>query len=578
MQCVGRGLAGGAGEPIADGGFVGAVGGGRSRLLLRAGGRPAFAPLVRWQTDGGCIAAFLNRGFFCGLLPGIFLCTVADKNEPLSYLVTAKSGWNKILGDFVEPSELGNAANVAGEKIVWNPPTHRTAEGLMTLDIPVGKIQDGTVSVGLRTNQKQILDDWFADGGFIARLERVIVTLAPPQPRMASFADFDARAKAGERLTVVFFGGSLTWSANATEPNVTGFRGLMAKYLTEKYPKAHFTFVDAAIGGTGSNLGMFRLERDVLSKRPDLVFLDFSCNDGGEHTELPNTCCYEYLLREMIGRGIPVQQMFFTFREWSKPGAVPSKVHPRRDVYLQLAKAYGTPVGDVYGTALWKRMNAGEVPVETVWPIDGGHPDDIGYRMFADAGITGFERALSEGAVCRVPEKPAFGTVRDVRRWNPAEGALPQGWARKLTYRTSLWYDGLSSRWMEDVAAFSGKARSPLAFEATGNFVAVFGEADEHAPKAEVVADGKEIATFDGYHRAGPGRLFIWRNALLPGWEDGVPRKHAFSIDPAPSGDEKGEFRIGSVCTATIVPAVRHAEGRGASADVLEKIDHMRGK
>ena len=54
----------------------------------------------------------------------------------------------------------------------------------------------------------------------------------------ASFGDFDARAKAGERLTVAFFGGSLTWSANATEPNVTGFRGLMAKYLTEKYPAA----------------------------------------------------------------------------------------------------------------------------------------------------------------------------------------------------------------------------------------------------------------------------------------------------------------------------------------------------
>ena len=48
----------------------------------------------------------------------------------------------------------------------------------------------------------------------------------------ASFGDFDARAKAGERLTVAFFGGSLTWSANATEPNVTGFRGLMAKDLS----------------------------------------------------------------------------------------------------------------------------------------------------------------------------------------------------------------------------------------------------------------------------------------------------------------------------------------------------------
>lgn len=118
--------------------------------------------------------------------------------------------------------------------------------------------------------------------------------------RAASFAAFDEKARDGARLTVCFFGGSLTWSANATEPNVTGFRGLMAKYLTERYPNAHFTFVDAAIGGTGSSLGMFRLERDVMSKNPDLVFLDFSCNDGGGDTKLPNTCCYEYLLLSLI--------------------------------------------------------------------------------------------------------------------------------------------------------------------------------------------------------------------------------------------------------------------------------------
>lgn len=398
------------------------------------------------------------------------------------------------------------------------------------------------------------------------------------EAREASFVDFDAKARAGERLTVVFFGGSLTWSANATEPNVTGFRGLMAKYLTEQYPKAHFTFVDAAIGGTGSNLGMFRLERDVLSKKPDLVFLDFACNDGGENTAIAPTCCYEYLLREMIRRSICVQQMFFTFKDWTKPGAMPSKVHPRRDVYWQLAKEYGTPVGDVYEMPLWKQMNAGEVPVDKVWPIDGGHPDDIGYRMFADAGIAGFEKAIREGAVCRVPEKPVFGTVRDLRRWNPVNGALPKGWARKLTYRTSLWYDGLSSRWMEDVAAFSGAERSPLMVEAPGNFFGIFGEADEKALTAEIAADGKKVAAFNGYHRAGPGRLFIWRNVLLSGWEAGESCSHRFTVDPIPSADGKGEFRIGSICTATIVPEGRGVDVGNESADALEKLDHARGK
>ena len=496
------------------------------------------------------------------------LCTVAEKDEPLSYKVMVRSGWKKIFG----------FADAGQETVVWDCPKERTADGLFTFDVSMGDVTDGVLGIQLRTNQKQILDDWFADGGFIARLERIVVTVVRSATKSASFGDFDARAKAGEKLTVAFFGGSLTWSANATEPNVTGFRGLMAKYLTEKYPEAHFTFVDAAIGGTGSNLGMFRLERDVLSKKPDLVFLDFACNDGGENTAIAPTCCYEYLLREMIARGICVQQMFFTFKDWTKPGAMPSKEHPRRDVYWQLAKAYGTPVGDVYETPLWKRMNAGEVPVDKVWPIDGGHPDDIGYRMFADAGIAGFEKAIREGAVCRVPEKPVFGTVRDVRRWNPVDGTLPKGWARKLTYRTSLWYDGLPSRWMEDVAAFSGAERSPLMVEAPGNFFGIFGEADEKALTAEIASDGKKVAAFNGYHRAGPGRLFIWRNVLLGGWEAGESCSHRFTVDPIPSADGKGEFRIGSICTATIVPEGRGVDVGNESADALEKLDHARGK
>src|SRR5689334_1200465 len=101
-----------------------------------------------------------------------------------------------------------------------------------------------------------------------------------------SFGEFDRRATEGQALTVVFFGGSLTWGANASDPQRTSYRALMGQYLKDKYPKAHINCVDAAIGGTGSKLGMFRLERDVLSYKPDLVFLDFTANDdlaGSDH-------------------------------------------------------------------------------------------------------------------------------------------------------------------------------------------------------------------------------------------------------------------------------------------------------
>ena len=74
-----------------------------------------------------------------------------------------------------------------------------------------------------------------------------------------SFAEFDAKAASGEaRLNVVFFGGSFTWGAGASDPQRTSWRGLMMQYLLERYPKGSFAFHDATVGGTGSQLGVFR--------------------------------------------------------------------------------------------------------------------------------------------------------------------------------------------------------------------------------------------------------------------------------------------------------------------------------
>ena len=88
--------------------------------------------------------------------------------------------------------------------------------------------------------------------------------------KTVSVADIMEKARKGETLSVVFFGGSLTWGANSSNPNVTSWRGRTMQMLQKRYPQAHWTFTDAAIGGTGSTLGIFRLERDVFRRNPAL--------------------------------------------------------------------------------------------------------------------------------------------------------------------------------------------------------------------------------------------------------------------------------------------------------------------
>ena len=58
-----------------------------------------------------------------------------------------------------------------------------------------------------------------------------VVAVAAAVPAAAaspSFSAFDARAQAGDRLTVVFYGASLTWGANATDQNYFSYRARVA--------------------------------------------------------------------------------------------------------------------------------------------------------------------------------------------------------------------------------------------------------------------------------------------------------------------------------------------------------------
>jgi lysophospholipase L1-like esterase len=85
------------------------------------------------------------------------------------------------------------------------------------------------------------------------------------------------KAKAGQEVTVAYLGGSIT--------AMNGWRNKTTDWLRAAYPNATFKEIHAAIGGTGSDLGVFRLGRDVLAHRPDLLFVEFATNDGGQPPE-----------------------------------------------------------------------------------------------------------------------------------------------------------------------------------------------------------------------------------------------------------------------------------------------------
>ena len=88
---------------------------------------------------------------------------------------------------------------------------------------------------------------------------------------------FAANAEETE-MNVVFIGGSITYGTGATA-NEKCYASLVGNYLKKANPDKKVNIFNAGLPGTGSDLGLFRLKRDVLSHKPDMVFVEFAIND-----------------------------------------------------------------------------------------------------------------------------------------------------------------------------------------------------------------------------------------------------------------------------------------------------------
>jgi len=318
-----------------------------------------------------------------------------------------------------------------------------------------------------------------------------------------TFAAFDERAKKGDQLSVVFFGGSLTWGAQATDPMRTSYRALVSARLQKNYPAAHFEFWDASIGGTGSQLGAFRLERDVLAHKPDLVFLEFTNNDGPyTPPDQDRLASYESLVRRMVQAGVPVLQVILP----AKKDVLPNPpARPLDAKHKEISHAYGLAVADVV-SLVKARVAEGKATPDQLWdaPPDVTHPGDAGYALYAEAVWNALQQAIAQNTQCHIPPTMLNAdTYMTINRFKLASlEKLPEGWRVGNPLRSAIAFDFTPSRWMDCVviaSRASDDAQSPKSLVLTieGRDLLFFGETTMHSGKYRVLLDGKEIKAVD---------------------------------------------------------------------------------
>lgn len=204
------------------------------------------------------------------------------------------------------------------------------------------------------------------------------------------------KLKNNKKLNIGYFGGSITEGAGASDPS-TCWRSITTQWFRDTYPDCEINEIMAAIGGTGTDLGAYRCEKDLLSGDPDLVFFEFSCNDA-EDKFLPilNSC--EAIFRK-IWKKDPTTEIVvvYTMVKSMDEDMTSGKVIDSRAAHMSAALYYGNMMQIDMGEVLRHRVRLAGGDWNT-YTVDTVHPNDEGYRIYADVVISRLKEELSRDA------------------------------------------------------------------------------------------------------------------------------------------------------------------------------------
>ncbi len=293
------------------------------------------------------------------------------------------------------------------------------------------------------------------------------------------------KAKNGENVTLVYLGGSITEGALAQPQQTHCYAALSAKMFGEKFAQNpdQVQYVNAGISGTPSRLGITRLEQDVLSRKPDVVFVEFAVNDSNDKQSQQ---VYESLVRRLLrSETQPAVVLIFTLLD----SGYSCQPH-----MSQIGAYYDLGMISVKD-ALQPEFDTGRMTFRDYSP-DYAHPTTQGHAFMADLVGHYFDRAAQTPAIpYEMPQEPTIGNfcenLKNIRRGAPEmlqEGCLPAAVTPCYSYLKG-WKNTVYTR------------NEPMVLEITGSplFIVFKQENNEKCGDLEVWVDGQLKKTLKGH-------------------------------------------------------------------------------
>ncbi|MBQ7040144.1 MAG: SGNH/GDSL hydrolase family protein, partial [Clostridia bacterium] len=207
-----------------------------------------------------------------------------------------------------------------------------------------------------------------------------------------------AKLEKGEPLSIVFVGGSVTQGYTWCES--------VLRWMRQEYPNCEITDYNIGLSGTGTEVGVIRTDSDILSKNPDLVFVEYGGNGGTDVT-------MEGIFRKIRKKSpntdiVMVNTMHADWYQTYKDGNLPSNIAR----FEKIAEHYGVPFAS-FGVQVVEYYDKGVLSLagekqegKILYAKDGIHPTTDGGQLAGGAVVRSLIRMKEKGTEAKAHTLP----------------------------------------------------------------------------------------------------------------------------------------------------------------------------
>ncbi|PLS04878.1 SGNH/GDSL hydrolase family protein [Neobacillus cucumis] len=381
----------------------------------------------------------------------------------------------------------------------------------------------------------------FGSEGYQAMISKSLLSKGNNQRLKAAIE----KAERGEDVTIAYIGGSITQGAGAKpiQTNCYAYQSyLKFREMFGKDGGDNVHFVKAGVGGTPSELGMIRYERDVLKNgtvEPDIIIVEFAVNDAGDET---NGVCYESLVVKILSSANhpAVILLFSVFvNDWNL-----------QDRLAPVGEHYDLPMVSIKDAVVEQfklTKEEGNIITKRQFFYDIYHPTNDGHSIMADCLSYLFsetKKSIRDNTDITIDKTPVIGNhFKDVqlldRIDNQIMARIEKGgfWETDVDLQkvemdtNSFLTPQFPNNWMH--TADSGKESFKMTINSRSLILVFKDSGGSEFGTANIFVDGKHIKTADPHE-------INWThcNAVILYQED-VCREHQVEIKMASENEDK---------------------------------------